>query len=451
MHGLECWSALSGYSDPVWGSSLNFSNAWFAQYSVVPDGMEVATLATLDLVVQAVTDHVEYQVRQGIPVARPSRSELLFFISRAILPSTLLGEIKFDATNSNAGVDFMVNQRFAAEHVPVTSSAAVFSDKGVLAPVFPPEAAIVDTVYPMPTWSERVYDPEFCSASAEVAMAILIGIFSAVSIGWMVFVAAMRKSAPIACSSPWFLHLFLLGSVVMYNAIWGWMIYVTTPGCQAMPWLFFLGFGMFAGALLVKNFRIHKIFSEASQNLRHYTLPFPYVVGLLSLILLPILVLLIVWQAVSPLVAVTVVPDIYRPSLNYTICDSDSDSTVFAAILIAYVGTLMLVLSILGIKIWKIDRAIINESLHLALANYSWSLAMIIALAIVASGSVDLEASFLIRSCCLLFGTFFAVNILMIPKVVYIYNGKTLLDVSGTGSSTRGGTGLSSMTSSPRE
>jgi cytochrome c biogenesis factor len=215
-----------------------------------------------------------------------------------------------------------------------------------------------------------------------------------------------------------------------------WQLYATDAACAALPWLLCLGYCMFMGALLVKTFRIWRVFQN-SKRLRSYQMRYAHVLLALVLLLLVPIVLLIVWSAVDPMRATLVIEDPIRPSTDYVECELDSGSVGFgiAIALLVYAALLTAAAMLLSIKVWKIDRTIFNESVWILFSVYIIVIAAVVLIALQASNAVDRDALFVIRSLVLLATVFTIVCMICAPKLYYVLNGVDTMSMT-TGEST---------------
>jgi hypothetical protein len=94
------------------------------------------------------------------------------------------------------------------------------------------------------------------------AFAGVVVLCSMVTIGLIVYLYKYRTSKMIQASSPTFLAILAIGANISYA---GTFILIWEPSvmyCSMYPWFKYIGFSLVFGALLVKTYRIHVIFTS---------------------------------------------------------------------------------------------------------------------------------------------------------------------------------------------
>eukprot|EP01132_Coremiostelium_polycephalum_P003638 gene3638-4530_t len=91
---------------------------------------------------------------------------------------------------------------------------------------------------------------------------ITAGIFLIASLGLMVVVWHYRNTSSIRSASPIFCIAIIAGAIMVYAGIIVWVVPVSTATCNLRFWLVTIGFALFIGSLVVKNFRIWLIFDN---------------------------------------------------------------------------------------------------------------------------------------------------------------------------------------------
>src|SRR3989338_6363522 len=419
---------------PIWDTPTNFSRQFEAEIGHPAPRSAAVAVASLTIFQNALEIYFFQRLRNQLPLTKPSLDDLNFYLSRVSL-KTIIGDVRFNAILGSIGSSILF-QNIPSNCPCISSSQYPDFDllldhsypnstvASVLIPIFAPLYQRSRIVYPATPWDERVYNPEYCAKPSEQAITIIMAILCFGYLCWMTFICVYWNNDSIRYATPVFLLIMLFGAIVASTSVVTWMIYVTDASCQAFPWLLTLGFCLFIMSIILKNYRVY-LLSSASQRMMFTYVPLSVMFTGFTAILIPALILLIVWQAYSPLVAVTHVPDIFNPSKNYTTCVADSSSQVFIGILLAYCGSFVLLSMLLSFKTWKIDRAVLNEGAPIALGSYTLAVSGIIAIVLSATSAVSLEVSFIIRSICILFGIASSVYILLIPKVFHIRSGKS--------------------------
>jgi 7 transmembrane sweet-taste receptor of 3 GCPR len=374
----------------------------------------------------------------------------LSVLEQALVTATLpltMASLQFSAARVSFP-SFFGDVRFGVDGVDIRHAMGAFQVReGVQTFVSPLRYATAETVYPVPTWREREQDLGWYQTSEEIVFAVLAAVCAAVSLGWLVFLVVKRECDALRFATPSFLALMLVGSVAWYCSVFTWTIYVTDASCAALPWLLALGFMAMFGSLLLKNVRVYRIWSKG-QSLRAYKFTLIELTIYWLLQLVPVVVLLAVWSAVSPLEQQLHTPDPQRPSEDYVSCHASDTAVGFAGALVGYCGITLLANMMLALKTWKVDRAVLREGVSIGLASYTFCLAALIGVAVVASNSIDHDTAFIIRSACILVAGFAVCSFVMVPKLLFVINGKQISDISVL-STTSGDTFASAAAPSP--
>lgn len=284
--------------------------------------------------------------------------------------------------------------------------------------VSPLSAATASIIYPMPTWEERVFAPKYYTGTSQIAILVTVLIAAAFSIVMGILTFIFRDAKGIIASSPVFLYLMLFGSLFIYAGILTWPLHTNSAMCMLHWWLLGLGFTMMFGSLLVKVWRIARIFNGKDLSLIRITNS--ELVIFMSVALGIEAVFLIIWSAASPSVAIRKSVDVNRPSLDYVTCTRTTVGTVMLSLMGAYAAIFIFAGVWLSIKTWKIKYSIYNESRSVAFSMYN--LFFFMALAIIAqfvlNSASQREAQFVVRSIFILLGAWLPIAVLFLPKFV---------------------------------
>eukprot|EP01120_Amphizonella_sp_Union-15-10_P006778 TRINITY_DN2226_c0_g1_i1.p1 TRINITY_DN2226_c0_g1~~TRINITY_DN2226_c0_g1_i1.p1 ORF type:complete len:335 (+),score=30.26 TRINITY_DN2226_c0_g1_i1:315-1319(+) len=184
----------------------------------------------------------------------------------------------------------------------------------------------------MPTWDERVFNPQFGNSKSDLVilvLAVICATFSCLCIFYLFY----HWSHPIIrAASPHFMLIMLLSSFLLYASVFTWMENILNlPLCHARLWLLDLGFVLFFGTLLIKTWRIDVLFS--TKTIEIFQISNVKLSIILSCLLAVHLVFLITNSALPGISLTEHKRDIYRPKFNYLSCTSDSKHKIFTAIL----------------------------------------------------------------------------------------------------------------------
>jgi branched-chain amino acid transport system substrate-binding protein len=393
------WSSGAAFApDDYYGTNADFVSLFEEMHGVTPDnGGMTGALAPMILL-------------EAIRNADSLDTEAVrFALTRTNMDTFAYGETTY-------GVDNALTANMVVKQYDIDGVGSV---------VAPLLAAQKLTVYPIPTWDQRSQDLGWLKFTSEIAFLVLTILCMLTSIAWMILIGLCHKHDPIRYGTPTFLVLMLVGSLAIYASVFTWMIYVTDASCAALPWLLALGFTFMFGAILVKNYRVYRVW-KAGCALQRFSFSQRKLALYWILQLVPVIVLLIVWTSVDPLVQLIHTPDPLRPSEDYTTCHASDTATGFGAALVGYCGMGLVLNMVISIKTWKIDRTVLREGMSIAAASYTAFLAALVGFCIVVSGSVDYEAEFIIRAACILVMGFSTCSFVMAPKLAYLIKGMTI-------------------------
>lgn len=349
-----------------------------------------------------------------------------------ILINSFFGKIGFNGFGQNDAKALANTQRNRTDGVDLVS---------------PLSAATASIIYPMPTWSDRIFAPKWYNRPSEIAIltvALVMAVFS-ILMGILTFV--FRNTKGIVASSPLFLYLMLAGSLLIYAGVITWALHTTTFLCMLHWWLLGLGFTVMYGALLVKVWRISRIFNGKDLSLIRITNS--ELIIFISVALAIEVILLIIWSAAGRSVAERRSKDVNRPRLDYVTCTTTTVGIVILAIMAAYASLFIVAGVWLSIKTWKIKYSVYNESRSVAFSMYN--LFFFLALAIIAqfvlnsSKGENREAQFVVRSVMILLGAWLPIAVLFLPK--FMRKGHLTTDNVGSNNShTKGTNGTNGTT-----
>ena len=165
-----------------------------------------------------------------------------------------------------------------------------------------------------------------------------------------------RSTAHIKRSSPIFLQMQLVGSMLCYCSILS-LLHTTITYCQSQPYLLGLGLTLIISPLLVKNYRIAQIFN--SGQLKIVKVSNRKLSGFILISILVELCIDTVWLLHDP---ITVTNKYYSfPSIQtYSTCTSQH-TLPYIAVSIGYIGVLLLYGVLLAVQIRGVPQEF-NES-----------------------------------------------------------------------------------------
>jgi basic membrane protein A and related proteins len=290
------------------------------------------------------------------------------------------------------------------------------------------------------------------SEGVRIAMQVLAGIALLVCVLFLVLTAVYREKRVIRFSSPVFLALSLIGAMMMLTSVYPLSTAPPTQDtCIWAPWLLALGFSVFIGGLLAKNWRIYRVFSGAG-SLRvtkiSNTQLIPFVVACCASNVL----LLILFTTISMPDAEVNRSDPDLDAYEFRVkCAYDDAANVLIWCLIGWNSFLLVVAVVLTFQLRNTHRSF-NESRHLAMAIYVFTFCLAVLVPVIVIIDDDPEAQYVVATLGIILSTLLAVLSIFGPKFYVIARrGDFKSDSSFTGTSgTNNGSILLSTASSPR-
>jgi hypothetical protein len=174
----------------------------------------------------------------------------------------------------------------------------------------------------------------------------------------------------IRASSPAFLQVLLVGVTLAIISVFPSTGELSDASCTVRTWLFVLGFVMSYGACLLKNWRVYRLWSDAS--MRIIRISNLHLVGYSSIFMIPFTLLLIVWTVIDK-------PSAVIRGANL-ICEPGK-SIVWS--LLEFIGIgLMLVAGVVLAFMTRAIPQLYNECKHIALASYNLTFCLVIGVAL---------------------------------------------------------------------
>ena len=327
-----------------------------------------------------------------------------------------------NALSTNQFASFMGTSAMDAAHRQTLASLVIqYLSNATISNVIGPALAADDAlIYPMPTWSERIFNPKWGSG-VEIAGAVLMALGGASTVAWVIFLFVHWRHRVIVAASPLFLLTILLGSLVVYISIFNWMPNLISDSvCALRAWLLPIGFMAMFGSLLAKTHRIHRLYNSEGINI---------IVIRNSHVALQILGI-VVGQAVLSVLMITVtnlksdvhVVDVYRISLNYRVCTFSVALKILLGINIGYAFALLIWGTYLAYCIRKVPISIYDESKIIAFSIYNTVFFACIVIVIqLAVGNSSRSLTFMITAVCCFLGAMVTTACLFGAKVFAIY------------------------------
>lgn len=208
-------------------------------------------------------------------------------------------------------------------------------------------------------------------------------------------------------SSPAFLTLILVGLIILSFSILPWIDICNTTKCNIGIWLSFFGFGLSIISLIVKTWRIRKIFHEYKKFkviiITNATL-FKYT----TILMVPYIVLLSLISGLT---------DLQKTEPPSNSCSMGKNSFLFI-ITIGYSIALLIGLIVLSIQTRKAPSKY-RETKWINLVSYAIGLCTIIGVALGYAGSILNQL--IILAMCIIISVFLVWGFLFIPKLLILF------------------------------
>lgn len=270
-----------------------------------------------------------------------------------------------------------------------------------------------------------------------IAMSVigLIGIFAA-----LVTVALYWNNPVMRSASASFVFTSLSGVALMFIAVFFLVSEATVPHCNALSWFLNLGFMMTFAPLFAKTWRIYRIFGR--KKLSVIKISNRKLAAMVTSFVSAEILLLSIWQAVSPLQPVITTQTIGSPAVEhqYTQCGTVDAGRSFLIVIGVTKGTLLLYGALLAFSTRRVTDHF-NESQSIAWAIYNVVFSVGIVVPIIIFVGVAGDVMILLMLFVILWISYFTCLIIIVPKCMALFAAPTGLnasELSGTKSSVGG-------------
>lgn len=359
-------------------------------------------------------------------------------------PSNRTSDVIQTITSSQIS-SFMGTSSFDVNHHQTLSALVLqWLDSTQTTNVIGPALAAAEAlIYPIPTWTQRIFAPTWGSG-AEIAGTVLMALGGAVSLAWTAFLFRHWRHRVIHAASPFFCLAIVLGSLVVFVSIFSWMPNLISDSiCSVRVWLLPLGFMTMFGSLLAKTNRIHRLYNTRGVDVMIISDLDVALVVLLIVGLQAIFSILMI--AIPQLEANIMVVDQYRVSLNYYVCTFSVSLQVLMGINIAYAGLLLVWGSYLAWRVRKVPIALYDESKVIAFAIYNTAICAVIVIVVqLAVGNSNRDLTFVVTAVFCFLGATITTCCLFGAKAYAIYHPRQITSSSRTTARTSSNTSSNS-------
>jgi hypothetical protein len=273
-------------------------------------------------------------------------------------------------------------------------------------------------VYPLPTWEERTFDPQFYARADEQVMVACNTFAILLCVILLAMVLHNSHSAVIRATTVSFSLVVILGGILMLTSSYFATLMVNDAHCAAQVWLLTLGWTAMYSALFLKTFRIWRIFGV--QHLSVVKLKDHKLLLALSAFFLVDLLINIVWAATAGITSTRVQVDVYRPSLDFRKCDYSSGGIIAVILHLIIKGGMLLFGVFLA---WGTRKApsMFNDSTVIAAALYNTFVVCSFILPIIAVQLGGRSTTYLVRAFAIMFLVLSTLGLLYVPKLLLLF------------------------------
>jgi len=254
------------------------------------------------------------------------------------------------------------------------------------------------------------------------------------------FVTIYRNTPVMRSASPIFVCTSLAGVALMLISVVFWVSTASVSNCNAFSWCVNLGFMLTFAPLFAKTWRIYRIFgrkklSVIKINNRKLSL-------MISLFILAEIIILSIWQGVSPLQPILITQSTGSPPVehDYTQCGIGSDGGVFLIIIGVTKGGMLLYGALLAFSTRRVSEHF-NESQTIAWAIYNVVFSGgIVGVIIALIGPIG-DVLILLPLLVVLWISYFTALVILVPKIMGLFspvNNLNTAELSGEKSSIGG-------------
>jgi len=223
------------------------------------------------------------------------------------------------------------------------------------------------------------------------------------------------KSPTLVYSSPVFLSLTLLGLALCYSSLFGWMDKPTKFKCQWRIWPSTVGFFIAYGAVLVKTWRLWRLFS-ISPKLRTKRITNEKLLGFMSILIALQLLLLALWTGIDPLKPVSLLDS--SGTAYYLTCGASNNAWI--AVSLAYMGAVVVASGFFTFVTRKLPDSF-KEAYYINLISYNTLFIGVVTIVLcVVLRKLSILGEFLVISLGIIFMTSIFWVLLFVPKLYVV-------------------------------
>ncbi|KAJ3299368.1 hypothetical protein HK104_009155 [Borealophlyctis nickersoniae] len=268
-----------------------------------------------------------------------------------------------------------------------------------------------------------LFPPDPIERGALYSFFALGGVGVLLTIGAAGFATVYRATPIIKGSSYFFNLIILVGILLAYLSVMVYSVQMPLQGvteqtlnlvCQGMPWLLGLGFDITFAAIIVKSYRLYRLFMFSAASIIQFNASNLAILKWVAIVCGANVVVYVVWTAYDPLTATLLSLD--GNETFYYACQSRSSAFLAVTLVLKYA---MLVACIFfSIKLRDLN-AMLNESKAIAAATFSTTFISTVCLAVYALVG-NFEGRYIILTGGAILGTTCVLGALFVPKIMVV-------------------------------
>jgi hypothetical protein len=304
--------------------------------------------------------------------------------------------------------------------------------------VSPPLLANGEVVYPMPLWSERVFDRQV-GEPVEIAVIVLTTLGLCISLLLFVPLIIYWNHPIIVAAAPTFLSSILVGTLLLYLSNYASLLNIkTVASCHIGSWLLSLGFIITFGSLFAKSWRVWRLYHNKSMSV--IKISDLQVMSILGVFIGIMIVLLIILSAAGNPHPIYVSLDPHRPYRDYYVCGPTNETAfnVFLALILGYGLAIIIVGVVVSFKVRQVPIAIFDESKSINFVVYNVAFFAVLLGSLRLSKVGSREALFVVQSVGIIVCVIVTVSSIFVSRFAKIWTLNKKLKQEANDSPSRG-------------
>lgn len=338
-------------------------------------GSELAAFYILDFAVVESIQSISstFDVAQWSTIALQDQRKLLTARAQAVNIMSFFGKISI-VNGMNSLKPMVVLQ--------VLSPGATTPSGSQLGLVYPDASTeTVESICPMPAWNERKGVYAIFGTTAE--QVVILGITSVLCLGSVLTLAGFiifRQRPQIRAATPSLTIVMVIGCLMCFASVFTWAHNNTQLACTTRMPLTTLGFSVVMWSVILKIYRILKIFN--SNSAIPVKLSNARLMMYLAVVISMVIIIFGTWWIQFPLSSQIVVVDPLRVSLNYLECQGNEEQQqvqqVFWGVLAFYVVGVLAIACHFALQLNNQIRSLSSSSFSYDDFNDSKSIAYVV-------------------------------------------------------------------------